>query len=77
MELPDRDNEGNFPQYAWPGGYPIYYLTKDSLVVCPSCASREVDQSSEVIACDLNWEDSDLHCDDCGNLIESAYGEGD
>jgi len=75
--LPARDDSGNFPAYAWPGGYPLFYLDKENNVLCPACASRPVDQSQEVTAGDVNWEDSSLYCDDCGARIESAYTEED
>lgn len=29
----------------------------------------------QVVACDVNWEDPDLMCDDSGERIESAYAE--
>lgn len=70
-----RDANGQLPSWAWPGGYPVIYLTRDNLVVCPKCANREVDQSQEVVAYDINWEDPTLQCDDCSERIQSAYGE--
>jgi hypothetical protein len=70
-----RDETGKLPKYAWPGGYPIFYLTRDSMCVCPDCANRETDQAQEPVATDINWEDGSLSCDDCGRRIESAYAE--
>jgi hypothetical protein len=70
-----RDEDGTLPSWAWPGGYPLFYLDKGGNVLCPECANREVDQSQAAVACDVNWEDPDLHCDDCGRRIESAYAE--
>jgi hypothetical protein len=29
---------GSLDTYAWPGGYPIYYLDKRGDVLCPKCA---------------------------------------
>jgi hypothetical protein len=29
--------------YAWPGGYPLYYLTEDCAALCPECVNREID----------------------------------
>lgn len=69
-------NDGTLPAYAWPGGYPLYYLDKQGSTVCSKCANREVDQSQEVVAWGTNWEDPDLYCDDCNERIESAYAEG-
>lgn len=28
--------------FAWPGGYPIYYLMADGGVLCPDCINREI-----------------------------------
>ena len=27
--------------YAWPGGYPIYYMCTDNGILCPNCANGE------------------------------------
>jgi hypothetical protein len=57
------------------GGYPLVYITRDGESVCPKCADKDVDRSQEVISADVNWEDPDLYCDDCGTRIPSAYSE--
>jgi len=68
--------------YAWPGGYPIYYYTKDCGVLCPKCANEELlrtidpeDEQFYVVDGSINYEDTDLHCDHCGGRVPSAYGE--
>jgi hypothetical protein len=83
----ERDEKGNLPVYAWPGGYPIYYLVADDGILCPSCANTEKavrlaeqDDSPDfdqwrIVAGDINWEASDLYCDNCNERIQSAYGE--
>ena len=70
-----RDTKGKLPAYAWPGGYPIWYLTRDGMIICPDCANREIDDAQAVTDYDINWEDDALYCEDCGKHIESAYGE--
>jgi hypothetical protein len=70
------ENDGKLPSFAWPGGYPIYYLTRDGLVVCPDCAN-ESDTSDPVIDADIYWEGPAACCNDCGQGIESAYGDPD
>ena len=71
--------------YAWPGGYPLFAVTSDGASLCHKCCKdnyRQIresmrDHSSDgwrVDAVDVNWEDADMLCDDCGNVIESAYG---
>lgn len=57
--------------YAWPGGYPMYYQDEHDNVLCPKCA----EDVEEELASDVNWEDPDLYCDECGERIESAYSE--
>lgn len=65
-----RDLDGRLPAFAWPGGYPIFYLDKQENILCPECASREVE---DVVDSDVNWEDDNLTCDDCGRPIDCAY----
>ena len=85
---PQRDETGKLPAYAWPGGYPIFYLCADNGILCPQCANkesaiREADERPDypdfdqwrIVASDINWEDSSLTCDNCSQRIESAYGE--
>lgn len=68
--------------YAFPGGYPIYYVTTDNGVLCPKCAgSKEckeatADNSQWFLAgADCNYENPNLYCDHCNKRIESAYCE--
>ena len=72
--------------YAWPGGYPCYFVTSDGCAlsfeaakkkrrnIIESIASKYGD-GWQVIAMDFNWEDESLFCDHTGKQIESAYGE--
>jgi len=72
--------------YAWPGGYPFYFITSDGAVLSFMAAKKErrnileairdKDHSGwRVIAVDINWEDPELYCDHTGKRIESAYAE--
>ena len=67
--------------YAWPGGYPMFYITGDGGVLCPKCVNENLELLDEfdpqwyVIGYDVNYEDEHLYCDHCGEKIESAYGE--
>lgn len=72
-----RDEKGQLPVYAWPGGYPLFYITADGLIICPWCANDGVETSDPVVNYDINYEDPDLWCDDAGGRIESAYAEDD
>lgn len=75
-----------YDSYAWPGGYPIFYLTADNGVLCPDCAnknislcacpveSKEADPMWRIVAADINYEDeSHTTCDHCYQPIEYAY----
>ncbi len=68
--------------YAWPGGYPMFYVTKDCGVLCPDCANKEIDLCNDphdpqwyIIGADVNYEDTGLYCDNCNKLIEAAYAD--
>jgi hypothetical protein len=69
--------------YAWPGGYPIYFITSDGGVLSFKTASeerRQIIQSIghdirdgwKIVAAEINWEDA-LTCDHTGEQIECAY----
>lgn len=70
-----RMENGDLPAFAWPGGYPIYYLDKENNVLCPACANKNDEFSAPIVAADINWEDAGLYCDQCSKRIESAYAE--
>ena len=63
---------GKLMYYAWPGGYPMFYLNQHNEVICPDCAN---DTYHHLVAADANWEDPHLYCDHCSQRIESAYAE--
>lgn len=75
--------------YAWPGGYPLYFVTDDGGCLCFKAAALEAqlirdaiaadDRQSgwRVVACEVNWEDETLICEHTGAKIESAYGTDD
>ena len=80
------ENNGELPAFAWPGGYPLYYVTQDCGILCASkeCVNgpeaRDIDQECpdddqwNVVAYDIHYEGEPLICDHCGAEIESAYG---
>lgn len=71
--------------YAWPGGYPLYFVMADGEAVSFDAAKAERRQILEAmirnergdmwrpIAFEVNWEDADLMCAHTGMQIESAY----
>lgn len=77
-----------YGQYAWPGGYPLYFMAsdggalsfeavRDNLRQVMNAIQQRDNSGWRVVACDINWEDSSLVCDHTGKPIESAYGEPD
>jgi hypothetical protein len=87
IELIDSTT-GNVASYAWPGGYPIFYLMDDGGTLCPRCVNKELPQVLDstlggfrdgwnVEGADINWEDANMYCDHCGSRIASAYAECD
>jgi hypothetical protein len=86
IEALTQNADGTVPAFAWPGGYPIFYLTKDGETLCPACVNKEIriivddtlengHSGWEVEAGDVNWEDADMVCCNCNKRIESAYAE--
>lgn len=72
--------------YAWPGGYPFYFITADGGVLSWKTAIDEqslirdaiiggYDPQWEIVAMVINYEDNNLYCDHTGKKIESAYGD--
>jgi len=72
--------------YAWPGGYPLFILCHDGGCICTKCAKAEFHQIAHstvkgirddwnAIAAAVNWEDSHMECEHCGERIESAYAD--
>lgn len=74
--------DGKYPAYAWPGGYPLFYLCKDGGVLCPDCANKEIELTDDpddpqwyIVAYDVNYEDENMYCDHCNKHVVSAYGD--
>ena len=74
-------------KYAWPGGYPLYFITADGAALSFEAVRAEWrnivqahlwndSRSGWAIAgVDVNWEDTELYCDHTNAKIESAYGD--
>jgi len=71
-------------KYAWPGGYPLFFITADGAAlsfdavkenwyqVCYS-TRHNINDGWMIEGCDVNWEDNSLFCDHTGDPIECAY----
>lgn len=73
--------------YAWPGGYPMYFVMGDGEPMSFKAVRQEWRQivaahlrgadTGEwfVAGADINWEDGELYCAHTNERIESAYAE--
>ena len=73
---------GKVRHFTAVGGYPLYYITSDGVVLSPQAVQENLelcrdpsDTQWHVIGADVNWEDTSLFCDHTGERIESAYAE--
>ena len=66
---------GDLPYYTDLGCYPLYYIDSDNNVLDPVCANNNDEFTYPLVYCEVNWEDTVLYCAQCGQKIESAYGE--
>jgi hypothetical protein len=72
--------------YALPGGYPLYFICDDGAALSFAAVRQKFRQIADaiqqndrsgwrVVACEVNYEDTDLYCEHTGERIESAYGK--
>lgn len=72
--------------FAWPGGYPRYFVMNDGESLSYEGAQENVrqildsihnkqDDGWRIVACEVNWEDAALFCAHTNKRIESAYAE--
>ena len=70
--------------FAWPGGYPLYLIMADGYCLCATCTEKnlglivsntvsQLDEQWQAIAQAINWENENLYCAHCDELIEAAY----
>jgi hypothetical protein len=71
-------------EYAWPGGYPMYFITSDGAALSFASARSEYrnvidsiahghDDGWRIVGCQINYEDDEMVCDHSGEPIQSAY----
>lgn len=74
-----RENDGTLKKWAWPGGYPVFYIgSKDGSVLCADCAGDSDNYCRyQPDTAEINYENTELYCDECGSHIESAYCENE
>jgi len=70
--------------YAWPGGYPLFFICSDGEYLSFPAARQNARQICDairegsrdgwrVVAVEINWEDADCICAHSGKSIECAY----
>ena len=62
-------NPGSIIPY---GMYPLILIPQDGEDICQKCANESEQQCFEG---DIYYEGTDIECDECGKMIESAYGD--
>ena len=67
-KLPKYSNEPNF------FGYPLWYVVDEYKCQCNECATLSKSDGISIQK-EVNWDDTNLWCDECCEKIESAYGE--
>lgn len=84
QEIKERLRSG---PYAWPGGYPLFFITADGAALSfksvrqewRSIVSAHLSNDRRcgwfIDAVDVNYEDPNLFDDHTGERIESAYAE--
>ncbi len=72
--------------YAWPGGYPLYFVTNEGEAMSFASVLERLEEetrairdrdSSRIVACAVNYEDPALYCCHSSKRIKSAYAEDD
>jgi hypothetical protein len=72
--------------FAWPGGYPLFFITSDGVALSWKAAkynrryilqsiAHHSDRTWRIVGVDVNWENPALYCDDTGERIPSAHAE--
>lgn len=72
MNYVEESKKGCLPSVSSIGGYPIFYVTKDSNALCGDCGSKEPEN---IEIHDIHWEGPSITCQGCNKEIESAYGD--
>jgi len=79
--------EGEWSSYAWPGGYPLSYITSDGGELCPECMNdstnpihfMDEDDSNDgwlvVDAYSGGETDEEMSCDHCNKVMQEAFKE--
>lgn len=81
---PEKNEQGKFPAFAWPGGYSIVYYTADCALLCAKCANGENGSEAELEHeekqwrlehSDVRWEGPTEQCEHCNADMPTEYGD--
>jgi len=79
--------EGEWSSWAWPGGYPLSYITSDGGELCPGCMNESTnpihfmneDNNNDgwlvVDAYSGAETDEEMSCDHCNKVMQEAFKE--
>jgi len=76
IRIKEGKNKGKLPEYSWPGGCEVSYITEDYGVLCGKCANENEDKDDpqwNIMDYFVNWEDGTMYCDHCGKNIIPEY----
>ena len=73
-----KTDNGQLPTFAWPGGYPMFYLDGQNSVMCAKCANESHSDPDEIdsfrpVEFGIHYEGGPLNCDNCSENIDPAY----
>jgi len=72
-----RNEDGKLIEWAWPGGYPIIYISRHGDILCPACSNKDLDYMDQAVAGEVYYEGPVFECTECNTRLESAYGDPD
>jgi hypothetical protein len=84
--FPEKHIVGGYQPHQ--DGYPLVHTAEDGGTFCSGCANggkgslagrfdSEDDPAWHIVDSSVHWEGPPLHCDHCGEQINSAYGDPD
>ena len=65
-------HKGHANAYAWPGGYPVFFLCSDGGCLCPSCVTKN---RRQIFRATHEWHNRSrqfYHTPNCGWALEAA-----
>ena len=62
------------PTHSALGNQPIYYIDHLDNFLCAECAwSFQDDPEVNIVNYEINWDEEDLICNECGETLDWAY----